>query len=101
MNKKENGTIGFCDSPPATCPFDPSPTRHQWKQDSLLCWLPLSLFHKKKITPKRAEVRPSQSRFSPPPSAYPSEPAHQRLHPRLSMPLTPLPIPINTVFHFS
>ncbi|KAM4087916.1 hypothetical protein ACB094_07G032000 [Castanea mollissima] len=48
MNKKENGTIGFCDSPPATCPFDPSPARHQWKQASLLCWLPLSPFHKKK-----------------------------------------------------
>ena len=49
MNKKENGTIGFCDSPPATCPFDPSPARHQWKQASLLCWLPLSPFHKKKV----------------------------------------------------
>ncbi|KAI5582047.1 hypothetical protein POPTR_007G062041v4 [Populus trichocarpa] len=36
MNKKENGTIGFCDSPPATCPLDPSPARRQWKQASLL-----------------------------------------------------------------
>ncbi|KAG6621652.1 hypothetical protein I3842_Q006900 [Carya illinoinensis] len=40
MNKKENGTIGFCDSPPATCPLDPSPARHQWKQASpLCCWV--------------------------------------------------------------
>jgi len=50
MNKKENGTIGFCDSPPATCPLDPSPARHQWKQASLLCWLPLSPFHNKKVS---------------------------------------------------
>ncbi|KAK8681396.1 hypothetical protein V6N13_053800 [Hibiscus sabdariffa] len=26
------------DSPPATCPLDPSPARHQWKQASPLCW---------------------------------------------------------------
>lgn len=32
MNKKENGILGFDDSPPATCPLDPSPARHQWKQ---------------------------------------------------------------------
>ncbi|CAK9315399.1 unnamed protein product, partial [Citrullus colocynthis] len=25
MNKKEKRTIGFFDSPPATCPLDPSP----------------------------------------------------------------------------
>ncbi|TYH76670.1 hypothetical protein ES332_D04G101800v1 [Gossypium tomentosum] len=27
MNKKENGTLFFFDSPPATCPLDPSPAR--------------------------------------------------------------------------
>lgn len=27
MNKKENGILGFSDSPPATCPLDPSPAR--------------------------------------------------------------------------
>ncbi|CAN0930455.1 hypothetical protein LINGRAHAP2_LOCUS37579 [Linum grandiflorum] len=37
MNKKENGSIGFSDSLPATCALEPSPP-----QASPLCWLPLS-----------------------------------------------------------
>nr|GEZ50535.1 hypothetical protein [Tanacetum cinerariifolium] len=32
MNKKENGILGFSDSPPATCLLDPLPARHRWKQ---------------------------------------------------------------------
>ena len=34
---------------PVTCPFDPLPAHHQWKQASLLCLLPLSPFHKKNL----------------------------------------------------
>ena len=50
MNKKENGTIGFFFLLAPGYVSCPLAARHQWKQASPLCRLPLSPFHNNKVS---------------------------------------------------
>nr|GMC58553.1 orf124 [Ipomoea batatas] len=57
--------IGF-DSPPATCPLDPSTLSYQWKQASPLCWLGEEFhFHRERFNPATGSPTATLLRLHP------------------------------------